>query len=446
VPVPVKSLGAILGQTALTGVIAAGAIGLISVLGFPNQRMLDLGKWLQVRVISGGAGSGAGAGAGAGGGGLAGGGAAQAEKPADTPETDLAMTLGPALFAVAGQPFTLEYDNVILSRDSEQYRFNVLCGTCPWADTMQRRRWAGTPPQPGEHALTVGTVSFDFTRTLAQGATTLRVAPAEALRARPPRLLVFGDSITRQHWWVNGVARRLDAAGVRGWSMIGREYTDGTPPFSEKPPAGVRHEAEYGWSFSFFSSFIAADEAQARAFRRPRSPFVYGESPLAAKLDVPRYYAETSGGQPADFVVMQAGINDIWGVNAEDPVALKQRLDLTMANIKRLVDAFTAAHPGTHVGLILPAPFTRSEKNFNDAYKGAVTRWNARQGQHALVRAMIETFGGKEAERIWLIPLHASFDTVDGYPVDNAGHPNPHGQGQIADAVFAWMSWVGARR
>ena len=431
-------------QFGITAALVVAGIGLLSLVGFPSQGSMDLGKLLGFRFVDKGMNTAAQTGENTGG-------LGQTSEPSignvtkfPQPEDTLDVSLPPAIYSVTDVPVEIYYDNLVLSRDSEQFRFNPICQACSSIKPFGRRSWKVTNEEPGKFKLDVGVSSFDFQEQKDQASTTINTADLDRLKNTTPTILAFGDSITRQHWWVNELARRLNDAGVQNWQMIGKEFEDGTPPFSEKPIAGVKHEAEYGWSFSFFSSFIAADEAQAKTYRREKSPFVYGDSPLEAKLDVQRYYDEMSSGNAADFVIMQAGINDMWGVNPDDAVQLEQRLKLTLDNAQKLVDAFLAANPTTQVGIVLPAPFTRNERDFVDAYGSDVTRWNARRVQHALVKAMIERFKGREAQNVWLVPVYASFDTIDGYPIDNAGHPNPLGQSQIADAVFAWMNWVAA--
>ena len=423
-------------QIGITASFVIAGLALLSVLGFPTQKFADLGKLLGVRLIDN-----------QGAGGLtAQKPAAAAHEEAIKPETDISLTLPPHVYGLVGGELNLQYDSIVVSKDSGQYRFSVTCKECPIVNPYDRRSWSAKNLKAGNFGLLVGVSSLDFKKSLGLAQTKLRVSSPEKLANSEPRILVFGDSITRQHWWVNDLARFLKQNKVTGWSMIGREYEDGTPPFSEKPLEGVRHEAEYGWSFSFFSSFIAADKTQAKTFRRSKSPFVYGASPAEAKLDVKRYYDEQAEGKSADYVIMQAGINDIWGVNADDEVLLKKRIDVTVANAEKLVAAFHKADPKTQVGVVLPAPFTKDQKDFKDAYGNDVTWWSARRGQHALVKAMIAKFGNRETEGVWIIPLYASFDALDGYPIDNAGHPNRFGHQQIANSVFSWMSWVAQER
>ena len=424
-------------QVGVTVVLVVVGLALLSMLGFPSQKLTDLGNLLGIRLIENQA---------------TGAGFTAKDTNVTTqvelfePEADVSLLLPPFVYGLAGKDYKLQYENVILSQDSEQFRFSVSCGTCEQISQYMRRSWKVGDLKFGTHPIFMSVSSLDLSTNYGTAATELRVSEATKLSGANPNILILGDSITRQHWWVNDLARSLNGYGVDNWNMLGRIHEDGSPPFSEKPIEGVRHEAEYGWSLSSFASFIATDDNQAKAYRRDRSPFVFGAGPSDAKLDVDRYYKEQASGNSADYVVIQGGINDIWGVNTDDEVLLKQRIDVTIANAEKLVAAFHAADSNTQVGIILPAPFTRNRKDFRDAYGDSISWWSARRAQHALVKAMIEKFGNRETEGVWLVPLYASFDILDGYPIDNAGHPNRYGQKQIADAVFAWMAWVADQR
>ena len=52
---------------------------------------------------------------------------------------------------------------------------------------------------------------------------------------------------------------------------------------------------------------------------------------------------------------------------------------------------------------------------------------------------LVEKFSGRERENIFVVRADAQFDPIDGYPVDNASHPNEYGAAQYAASAYAWI-------
>ena len=55
------------------------------------------------------------------------------------------------------------------------------------------------------------------------------------------------------------------------------------------------------------------------------------------------------------------------------------------------------------------------------------------------MQRQIEHFGGKQAEGMFIIPTELNLDTMDGYPANNAVHPNAAGYVQIGTSVYSWL-------
>ena len=415
---------AILKTFSLSVLIAVLLLGMLSLAGFPTQRLMDLGAALNYRLVS------------------------VTSQHTVTNQSSISSTeaefedqpklLVPStLYAVEGQTLRIYYDNLVLSRDSEQYQFNITCD-CVHSYGHERRSWSVKASEQGELPLTLK-VTDSSNKTLDSAQSLIRIASTNAGENKEIRLLLVGDSITRQSWWPNMLAELLNLPGNPVWSMIGRAH-EGDEPLHQATHPNVYHEGVPGWSFGLFANFNNPELAEK--FHREKSPFVFGNSRKNSKLDISRYYAEQAEGKPADFVVLQLGINDLWSPSPNDVDAFEKKMDLALNNATNLINAFKLANPDTQIGIMLPAPFTRSDRTFYLSYGESKTRLEARESQHKLVSALMSEFSSKENEGIWLIPVQAIFDTLDGYPTNNAGHPNQYGHSQIAEAVYSWLKWV----
>lgn len=86
-----------------------------------------------------------------------------------------------------------------------------------------------------------------------------------------------------------------------------------------------------------------------------------------------------------------------------------------------------------------PPPPNARESSFEDNYKGNYLRWGWKRIQHQLVKRMIEKFQGRNHDGIYLVPTEVNIDPMDGYPINNAVHPNTFGYMQIATSFYVWL-------
>ena len=83
----------------------------------------------------------------------------------------------------------------------------------------------------------------------------------------------------------------------------------------------------------------------------------------------------------------------------------------------QLVAAFHKVRPDTEVGVILDTPPSRSQDGFrNYIGAGRQTRWQYRRDLHRMLERLIEHFGGREAEHIYLVPAYINIDTERDFP------------------------------
>ncbi len=345
----------------------------------------------------------------------------------------LRLALPPVLHAVAGQPFEVYFDNLVLAETSEALSFRV---SCPLG-SADARRWRVLPEagQAGEHAFQVEVSDpRDGRRETAQAV--LRVAPATAGADRALRLLIVGDSLTNASHYPNEIARLLAQPGNPRTTLLGTHR-----PASAA--AGVAHEGYGGWTWKNFLQKWDAEPATATAgpVRRARSPFLYAGTDGQPALDVARYFRD-QGGAP-DAALFLLGINDCFSADPNQPEAIDARITEVLGHADQLLAAFRAAAPKAALAVGLTTPPNARESGFEANYKGRYKRWGWKRIQHRLVERMIAHFGGREQEGLHLVATELVLDPVDGYPVDNGVHPNPAGYAQIGAGFHGWLKiWL----
>ena len=151
----------------------------------------------------------------------------------------LQLTLPSEFNAVPGVEISIYFDNVVLTKTPDAYRFDVNCDI----GRAENRRWTVTPSRKdvGTHELSIAVSGPDGKR-LASASTRLRVVPANAGVGREIRLLIVGDSLTHATLYANELARLLSQPANPRWRMLGTHKP-------KQAAKGVAHEGYGGWTW-----------------------------------------------------------------------------------------------------------------------------------------------------------------------------------------------------
>lgn len=327
--------------------------------------------------------------------------------------------------AVVGAPIGVWFDNLVLTEKPDRYTFRVHSEL----GTSDASHWmlTATEQDVGEHDWQIDVLEGD--EKVASGQMTWNVIPASAAKSRSLRLLIVGDSLTHATIYPNDLARRFAEPEQPKVTFLGTHR-----PASAKE--GVAHEGYGGWTWQRFLTHYEPNPDPAQ--RKFSSPFVFANDGKPG-LDIPRYIREACGNEPPDVVIFLLGINDGFSADWKTPGAVDTRIDDIFGHADKLIAAFHEAAPKATLGVCLTTPANSRDASFVANYQDRYPRWGWKQIQHRLVERELEHFSGHEADGIFVIPTHLNLDPVDGYPPDNAVHPNAHGYHQIAATMHAWL-------
>jgi lysophospholipase L1-like esterase len=352
----------------------------------------------------------------------------------------LRLVLPPQCFAVVGQEFRIDFGNILNGDTKQEIRFTVDIqgvgknsenSTAHGAPSAKRFAWTPPAEAVGIHRTSV-TVHDVAGKLIDQATTELCVAPASAAADRELTLLIVGDSLTHATLYPNEWARLLSLPGNPKWTMLGTHRPAAAAP-------GVAHEGYGGWQWRTFVSHYAPKPDPAKRIRS--SPFVFVGDDGKPRLDLPRYFRESCGGRSPDVVTFLLGINDCFAAPADDAAALDRHIDGVLAQADLLLAAFQAAAPKAKLAVCLTPPPNARDEAFVANYKDKYPRSGWVRIQHRLVERQLKHFGGREKERIFVVPTQLDLDVVDGYPENNGVHPNAAGYARIAATLHAWLKW-----
>jgi len=184
--------------------------------------------------------------------------------PAAVPaaDEDLAPKLPPDIYAVVGQPLGIYYDNLVLCRQPELYRFNTV--TCALGEAGELA-WSVTPT-----AAQIATIPSRSRSPTRPGPSTAKPTPRSTSRRQTPaRAPLHAADRRRQPDQCQPVPHRVEqAADGRGWPAVddvGHQPRGG-------PESPVGHEGYGGWTWARFVSHY--EPAPDGTTKKMSSPFV----------------------------------------------------------------------------------------------------------------------------------------------------------------------------
>jgi len=371
------------------------------------------------------------------------------------PEEDFAghlrLVVPPAIPVLSELEANLYFDTLFLALNPADYHLDVTCSK----GAQQSHRWTWTPndEEAGEYPIKIE-VRDEKNRVTARASSILSVK-ARALSPIPAEavtLLMVGDSLT--------------AASIYSRQVLSLAQEDGLPltlvgtrgPGAEEgtlPTTPNRHEGYGGWTAERFATHFTG-VARGGPYRQCGSPFLYKDKPEdgeeVPRLDFERYCEEFNGGSAPDYVTILLGCNDTF---RETDETIEDSIEKMFRHYETLVSMFRRSGSGTRIGAILPMPPAATQEAFGKNYGSGQTRWQYRRNQHRVVERMIESFGGREAENLFLVPAYLNLDPVHGFPStdvpaharsaaienrqSNGVHPSAEGYHQLGDAIYAWL-------
>ncbi|MEX2310334.1 MAG: FG-GAP-like repeat-containing protein [Pirellulales bacterium] len=364
----------------------------------------------------------------------------------DTLPGHVRMVLTPTIYAAPGIECNVYFDNIILTTNVNNYAFDVACPV----GLQFEERWAytPTPKEAGDYPITI-VVRDEANAVVARGRSTISVAAPQTAAEEPTTLLMIGDSFTEYSIYPKHVLELSKREGAARLRLIGTRGPGNMPPTD-----GVRHEGYSGWTAEAFAT-LSGPLSRSGYHRRGAtgSPFVYESDDGSKTLDFGRYCAEFNGGRGPDLVAIHLGTNDVF--NAHDET-IDDTIDRMFGHYDALIASIHKARPDARVGVQLVTPPSVSQDGFrNYVGAGKQTQWQFRRNQHRLLERMIDHFGNRAKEHIYLVPNYLNLDTAHHFPtrsppinaradekmtrVNNGTHPSEAGYRQIGDTIYSWV-------
>jgi lysophospholipase L1-like esterase len=363
-------------------------------------------------------------------------------KEANTKVTaaDVRFRMPERLYMVAGLPQSFFYENVLVSKDIEDYLFIPTGNSIAFA-THGRRGLTFNPSQAsvGEHDLHISVTDWGG-RVIAEGSTKVVVVPADTSWQTSPnepvRILIVGHSLPSM-FYPGYIANFLTAPGNPRFAFVGgiKYWYGKLPDFENNPDIGaIWHQASPGYSFETVLR-LYTDVPPANPNMPAKSPFMFKDGNNPAKLDMRRYLDETLGSQPPHIILLNIGDNDTFNYDPDKPDATLE--DKFRRDANQFLDALRLIAPKATIGAIMPNTYNYSDRSFLHNYGPKFSRWRQVRNRQRYIELMTEI--AEKRGDLKIVPSNFSVDSVDGMPHNSGTHFNMLGARQFAGSVYAWL-------
>lgn len=263
-------------------------------------------------------------------------------------------------------------------------------------DRAPQSYWQVTPPAAGDY-------SFTMTCGAYSKATTLRAVDMPPAIAAKRYILCVGDSRTNR--------------GGAGWIQYLGDILG---------PSRAGFVGTTGPQSSFSYSYYAADGRAWSDFDDSSwSQFYNG-----GLLDIPHYIAQLT--HAPDMILWGLGQNDVYNQNV---YTIEAAITTCFGHIDHLLGAWTAALPDVKHFLAYNWPLALDPACFGGE---ASTRDAKHRMVHRYVERLAATYGGREAQKIYLMPrTYIGASTLKGSETDGIHENRSPGHDELAEAALA---------
>jgi lysophospholipase L1-like esterase len=340
-------------------------------------------------------------------------------------EKPIYINLPPKIYGLVGQELNIYFDNIISDKDTK-FEFDVICSIGGHYDNYFRV----TPTTSGTFPITV--VAYKNNKEVARASANIIVKSISVGNGVNKKVLIIGDSTIDNTFLVPHLYNNFSSDVMK------------ITPLGIRGTAPYKHEGRAGWGVDLYFG----DNPSYT------SPFM-----LNGVFDFSQYIT-TNGLQTPDYVFINLGINDVFGVT--EGATLDSKISTIMSRYQTMINSIKTQNPNVKVCICCTIPPNYSQDSFGVCYGSGTTRKDYKRTNFIFVQNLIQTFQNREAENIYLVPIHLNLDTrynfglttaqvnnrntktID-FPGNNGEEQNPgvhpaeSGYWQIADSYWYFL-------
>ncbi len=209
---------------------------------------------------------------------------------------------------------------------------------------------------------------------------------------------------------------------------LAETYNRGLTLLGTRGDNGNFHEGRGGWSAKGYWTTASTDTYVNAFYNSAVGHFDF------------EYYMEQNGYDSVDVVVIQLGINDIFGLTT--PERVESGIAEYIEHMEKIIDNILDYRRTIKIVIHPVIPCTANEEEFRRVYPTSPqTIEGYLSNMQTVNMALIEAFG--EENKIYISPYHAALDSVANQPSDV--HPSYTGYTQLGRETYNFITAVTAR-
>lgn len=313
--------------------------------------------------------------------------------------------LPPKIYGVVGKEINIYFEN-ILNVPLKDIEIDVVCSI----GKQLSNKWTTTPTGTGTYDLTISLFKdFDL---IYQEKTSIIVKSGSVGNGINKKALIIGDSTINQKWILEHTNAHLSNDPLT-ISFVG---TRGVAPNT--------HEGRGGWTASLYRTNTIYDGSGNPFYNPTKSDFDFS------------HYMTAQGYSSLDYVGICLGINDVFSFTSD--AQLLNATPSILSNMDVMINSIRAFSSTIKVGVFVTIPPNASQDTFGDTYGNGQTQWRYKRNNALWIKELINKYGNKESEGIYLIPENNNIDAQNGFR--DGVHPNQEiGDKQRGDNLYYWF-------
>lgn len=376
----------------------------------------------------------------------------------------LKMSLPEVIYAVPGIESNIYFENMVDTANYRNYAYEVRCSRGSQGE--HRWFWSPTEKDAGK-SFDLELRLFNDYGMIISGKCKVVVAAKAAEPKKKFTLALLAASGVNCGYPAH-ILKVMREHGFDNYTPVGSHSGSGKPVV----PGGVAHDGYGGYSWGSFLTRWAysveelsgpqnkAEDEQMKALGvkiLPKSRSYSSRSPLLRLekgkpvLDIPAWFRKINGGKAPDYIVIQLGGNDMFGVRAEQ---LDARVAVVMRNVRKLLGELRKFAPDAVIG-VASEPCGCGQDGFGANYGCGQSKYQFRRNVQRYNREIDMLIKELKDPKIVMIPIHQNLDPENSYIVGNinaharsskkvkrdrnALHASAEGGFQLGDAIVCWL-------
>lgn len=346
--------------------------------------------------------------------------------------TTLNATLSSTVYAVP--PFKLVFPSkiyAVVNKEVNLYYYNAIIGNLnkyaikrasglgvPYRECLRiNTSTTGTTSSSVQiYDVTNSDVSLYDTRTFS-----VVVADTSANSGITKKCMFIGDSLTDQGFYETELVN-LFSSDVMKVQLLGTRGSGST-----------LHEGRSGWS--------SYDYLTQQTYNSLTNAFY---NTTTSAFDFSYYITNNPSVGVPDWVFIQLGTNDVWR---------PMNGTTTAQNYATMIASIKAYNSNIKIGVVLTVPNADMENLQGNTQTNLSETWH--KSTLTLIQGLMDTFGNRESEGLYLVPVYINLDTVNNMKttteainsrnttivtrLTDAIHPATSGFNQIADSYYYFL-------